>query len=255
MTDASATDFDDDSERPLLATTPPRRREVRRDEDGAVAPTVLGVRAREEMHTPPRRIMARTVTLNMGDIDPSAELDSDFGFQSRRGGAGLLPHGATIAMNKPFESEDGDTADGDVVIVLGKKGDAITHMAFYTVPMEIGAPLLEKLNKNNTDGDMKTRFPGIEWVGIDKTNKTARNNYGLKPRGWFANTATCGSSRAVYNLTKKLAKEILSADACVNFTLANVELTDSQITASARMMNHFIGKPQLRFRSDWASDV
>ena len=80
---------------------------------------------------------------------------------------------------------------------------------------------------------MKTRHPGIEWVGIDKTNKTARNNYGLKPRGWFANTATCGSSRAVYNLTKKIAKELLNADACVNFTLANIEFTDAQITASA----------------------
>ena len=87
MTDASPTDIDDDSERPLLATTPPRRREVRRDEDGAVAPTLLGVRAREETHTPPRRTLARTVTLNMGDVDASAELDSDFGFQSRRGGA------------------------------------------------------------------------------------------------------------------------------------------------------------------------
>ena len=255
MTDASATDFDDDSERTLLTTTPPRRRDARRDENGAVAPSVLGSRGRDDCNTPARRTLARTVTLNMGDVDASAELDSDFGFQSRRSGGGLLPHGATIAMNKPFESDDGETADGDVVIVLGKKGDAITHMAFYTEPMEIGSALLEKLNKTSTDGDMKTRFPGIEWVGIDKTNKTARNNYGLKPRGWFANTATCGSSRAVYNLTKKFAKEILNADACVNFTLANIELTDSQITASARMMNHFIGKPQLRFRSDWASDV
>ena len=50
MTSASATDFDEDSDRTLLATTPPRRREVRRDEDGAVAPTLLGVRAREETH-------------------------------------------------------------------------------------------------------------------------------------------------------------------------------------------------------------
>ena len=80
MTDASATDFDDDSERTLLTTTPPRRRDARRDEDGAVAPSVLGVRGRDDCHTPPRRTVARTVTLNMGDVDASAELDSDFGF-------------------------------------------------------------------------------------------------------------------------------------------------------------------------------
>ena len=230
-----------DSQRTEIGPSTPAPR--RRDGGGASsaagsARSVLGVRRRnEEVVTPQRdaRQMARTVSINVGDIDARAEL-RDHNFGAREGG--ILPINANVSMTRPYTGDMG--CDGDCVIVLGVLNDAVGHMTFYTEPFDIGGDIVKQMEKVHK-GDMKSRHPGIEWIGYEN-KRLPKNNYGLRKRGWFANVGTCGSSRRVLDLTKKLASEIITSGARVNFTLCNIEMTTAEMNEASRMMNRFIGR-------------
>lgn len=236
MSDLDNDDEYDSQRTEIAPSTPAPRRRGGGASSAAGSASVLGVRrTRDEETVTPQRQMARTVSINVGDIDTRAEL-RDHNFGAREGG--ILPINATVSMTRPYTGDM--QCDGDCVIVLGVLNDAVGHMTFYTEPFDIGGDIVKQMEKVHK-GDMKSRHPGIEWIGYEN-KRLPKNNYGLRKRGWFANVGTCGSSRRVLDLTKKLASEIITSGARVNFTLCNIDMTPAEMNEASRMMNRFIGR-------------
>ena len=235
------TEIDDSDDR--LVRTPPRRvRDAGSNRGGSAADgaTILGTRARdedEEEVASRRRLAARTVSIRLGDFGDE-ELDADHGFASRTNGS-LLPADATIHMKRRYTGPE--EHKGDIVLLIGKKGNAATHLALYTIPEESGGQIIKELETQNGGKRMQDRHRGMTWVGIDKANLVKPNKFGIHKRGWFANVGTCGSSRHVMQNAKNVAAEIVTSGAAIDFTLANIEMTDADLKSAVAMMNRHIG--------------
>ena len=196
---------------------------------------MLGVHARDEPDTTARNSMARQVTIEVGDVTPARHAIRH-GFQRRVNSR--LPAGAVEVMNRPYQGEDG--ADGDIILLVTKKGQTIQHVCLYTLPESLGKPLMMRMQKKNGNVMTKERHPGIEFVGPDSAN-VCKNNAYIRRYSWFANLGTVGSDTGLIALTKKLASEIVTSGAHMNFTLANVDITQAQINACTRIMNTLMG--------------
>ena len=200
---------------------------------------VLGRRARDDEGGDDRNVQARrTVSINVGDCEFDEEGTRD-GFASRSLFNRILPVGAKITMERAYEGEKMNI--GQVIIIVGKQQKHLKHMCLYTSPPSIGKIVISKLEKKNGKQNMKQRHPGIEWVGIDESNLCARCDV-LKKCGWFANTGTCGGSKNLYNMIKKLAREVLTSGIGVDFKLAEIQLTAAKLKTATQIMNILIGQ-------------
>ena len=82
---------------------------------------------------------------------------------------------------------------------------------------------------------------GIEWVGVDEAGLLRHSKY-VKKCGWFANTGTCGSSKALFTLIQNLSEEIVKSGAPLDFVLADVQISEQDVPKLVDLMNGLIGK-------------
>ena len=206
-------------------TTPPSR-------------STLGVRAREnDAHT--RRVAPNLATFSLGEVDLSDDADDEHGFSARASDSTLVPSSAIIRQSRAYQGRKAKM--GSVVILVTKKANSLVSMCMHTVPVAVGKDFVAGLAKKNGGRAMKDRHEGIEWVGVDEAGLLRHSKY-VKKCGWFANTGTCGSSRALFTLIQNLSEEIVKSGAPLDFVLADVQISEQDVPKLADLMNGLLGK-------------
>jgi len=120
---------------------------------------------------------------------------------------GVIPSESTVKFKKIYDG--GKPNLGYIVVLVVKDEDmALVSMSFKTVPWQIGKPVLEAMNKiavaKGLAGEVKQRYDGIDWIGIDQAALTSHCSY-LEKMGWFFTPDSCKGADQMVHVTKHQA--------------------------------------------------
>ena len=198
--------------------------------------TKRAVEAGEDADTP--NAMRRTVSLpqsfDMGDINLETTTEHMRAQTGRDLVYGLVPDNAII-KTKILHNKPKAKIDPNVILVTKDEDKGIVSVCWYTNWWQIGGEVAKVLNKRasgNGFGEdfkrFKARFPGGQWVGIDKDRLTHSLPYIQKP-GWIATPDTCGSAGGVVGFIKEISIELLNRNLPMDYYLAEIEIPRAQV--------------------------
>ena len=188
-----------------------------------------------------RNVAARRANgfeLNLGEVDLTATPTGRFATRHHSSTNGL-PRNAIVQTESVYNGQKPKI--GKVILLIGKKDNALFHFCMYTVPHNFGKGFIERLSKQNGNHSMKERHPGIEWIGADPANLMTGSKF-LYKFGWFANVGTAGSTAKLHEMIKKLAFEIMSSRSPIDFYLADIEMTEAEQRNARQIMNGLVGE-------------